>query len=196
MLTLCIDTAYKYLTCVLIQDNKIISSYSEECFKKQSEEVFIALKKVFEEGNINPKDIDSICISKGPGSYTGVRIAMSIAKTIGEVLPCDIYTISTLRLYAANKGNCLVLMDARNDRAYAAIYDKDKTVMEDCIVDVKQLDYHDRIVIGDTTLIGRKTDNFDNIAYAFLATKYLWKKVDNIAYLVPEYLKESEKYYL
>ena len=47
MKTLCIDTAYKYLTCTLIEDDKIISSYSEECFKKQSEEVFNVLNKLF-----------------------------------------------------------------------------------------------------------------------------------------------------
>ena len=92
MLTLCIDTAYKYLTCALIQDNHIIGSYCKECFKKQSEEVFLALDETFKQANVERKDIDSICISEGPGSYTGVRIAMTIAKTIGELLKIDVYT--------------------------------------------------------------------------------------------------------
>ena len=47
MLTLCIDTAYKYLTLVLMEDDKIIDSISFECFKRQSEEVFVYLDKLF-----------------------------------------------------------------------------------------------------------------------------------------------------
>lgn len=193
MLTLCIDTAYKYLTCALIKDDKIIASYCEECFKRQSEEVFLALDKIFKEANINKLDIDSICISKGPGSYTGTRIAMSIAKVISEVKHIDLYTISTLRLYASDKQNCMVLMNARADRAYVGVYDKDNQVLKDCVMFVSDIDPKDYEIIGDGSLLG-KDDNFPDISDSFLKTKYMWEKVDNIAYLVPEYLKESESY--
>lgn len=194
MLTLCIDTAYKYLSVCLIKDDKIIASSSEECFKRQSEEVFVALDRIFNEANINPKLIDSICISKGPGSYTGVRIAMTIAKVIGEVLNIDVYTISTLKLYAANKPNTMVIMNARADRAYVGIYDEGKTIMDDCILTIDQTNASKYNVVGDGSLVN-KEDNFINICEAFLNTKSNWQKVDNIAYLVPEYLKESESYY-
>lgn len=193
MLTLCIDTAYKYLTCALIKDDNIIASYCEECFKRQSEEVFLALDKIFKEANINKLDIDSICISKGPGSYTGTRIAMSIAKVISEVKHIDLYTISTLRLYASDKQNCMVLMNARADRAYVGVYDKDNQVLKDCVMFVSDIDPKDYKIIGDGSLLG-KDDNFPDINDSFLKTKYMWEKVDNIAYLVPEYLKESESY--
>ena len=195
MLTLCIDTAYKYLTCVLIKDDEIISSYSKQCFKRQSEEVFLALKEVFEKANIEKRAIDSICISKGPGSYTGLRIAMSIAKTIGEILPLDVYTISTLRLYAANKEKCMVLMDARSNRAYVGIYDKDKIIQKDSVLNIEDINPDGYELIGDASIFNQE-DDFGDIPNAFLQTKHLWKKVDNIAYLKPEYLKESEKYYL
>lgn len=194
MLTLCIDTAYKYLTCVLIEDDKIIASYSEECFKKQSEEVFVALKTIFKQANKDKKDIDSICISEGPGSYTGVRIAMTIAKTIGEILPCTVYTISTLRLYAALRENTLVVMDARANRAYCGIYNCEEIVMDDTVLPISEIKVRNYNVIGDGALLG-KENNFGNIPEAFLKTRILWKKVDNIAYLTPKYLKESESYY-
>ena len=194
MLTLCIDTAYKYLTCVLIKDDQILSSYSKECFKKQSEEVFLALNEVFEKAAVDRRSIDSICISEGPGSYTGVRIAMTIAKVMGEMLPCDVYTISTLRLYAANRNNVMVVMDARADRVYCGIYDGDKIIKEDAAVAIKELDVGDYLVVGDGSLVG-KDNNYGDIPQAFLKTKKLWKKADQIAYLVPKYLKESESYY-
>lgn len=194
MLTLCIDTAYKYLSVCLIKDNDILASYSSECFKRQSEEVFVALDKLFVEANMDKRDIDSICISKGPGSYTGVRIAMTIAKVIGEVKDIDVYTISTLRLYASNSPNTMVIMNARADRAYVGVYDQNKCIMDDCILTINDIDIKDYDVVGDGSLVN-KEDKFLNICEAFLKTKSSWEKVDNIAYLVPAYLKESESYY-
>lgn len=193
MLTLCIDTAYKYLTCALIKDNKIISSYSDMCFKRQSEEVFVILEKIFKEANINKKDIDSICISKGPGSYTGTRIAMTIAKVIGETLNIDVYTISTLRLYASGKSNQLVLMDARANRAYIGMFNENNIVLNDCIKELSEINSEGYEIVGDASLLG-KEDVYPDIANAFLMTKSVWEKADNISYLAPEYLKESENY--
>ena len=194
MLTLCIDTAYKYLTCVLIENDRIISSYFEECFKHQSEEVFVALDRIFKEAGKSRDDIDSICISEGPGSYTGVRIAMTIAKTIGEVKPCDVYTISTLRLYAACRENIMVLMDARAGRAYYGIYNGDEVIAEDDAKPLNEIDSVGYTIVGDGKLIDLN-DDFGNIPEAFLKTRHLWKKASNIAYLTPKYLKESESYY-
>ena len=194
MLTLCIDTAYKYLTCALIKDDELIAGFSKECFKKQSEEVFVALGEIFRQAGIDKKDIDSICISRGPGSYTGVRIAMTIAKVMAEIIPCDLYTISTMRLYAANREKCMVIMDARANRVYCGIYDKDQIIMEDRAIALNEIDPEGYEVIGDGSLVGRN-DDYGDILDAFVKTKHLWNKVDNIAHLTPDYLKESESYY-
>ena len=193
MLTLCIDTAYKYLTCALIKDSQILASKSLQCFKKQSEELFNMLKDVYKQANILPKDIDSICISEGPGSYTGVRIAMTLAKVIGEELNIDVYTISTLRLYAANNPNTMVIMNARANRAYVGIYDKNNILLDDCIKEINEINIDGYNLIGDVSLFNGE-DNFGDIANAFLKTKDVWHKVEKLAYLVPKYLKENESY--
>lgn len=194
MLTLCIDTAYKYLCCALIDDDEILASVSVPCFKKQSEEMFITLKDIFDKAGIERDAIDSICISEGPGSYTGTRIAMTLAKTIGEVLPCDIYTISTLKLYAAGNPKTMVIMNARADRAYVGVYDCNQTIIDDHVENINEINTMSYNVVGDGSLVGG-VDNYPDIAKAFLYTKQAWNKVDNIAYLVPKYLKESESYY-
>ena len=188
------DTAYKYLTCALIRDGQILSSVSRECFKKQSEEVFSALDEIFREADIDKKSLDAICISDGPGSYTGVRIAMTIAKVIAELLPCDVYTISTLRLYAANRPNCMVVMDARASRVYCGIYDKGDIIQEDAALEIRDVDIKDYTLIGDGSLFGKEND-YGDIPDAFLQTRYLWEKVTHIGLLTPKYLKESESYY-
>ena len=193
MLTLCMDTAFKYLSLALIEDGKIIAAIDEECNKRQSELIFVRLGELFEKANKKPLDIDSVCISEGPGSYTGVRIAMSIAKTICEVAQLNLYTISTLKLYAANKANTLVLMDARAKRVYMGAYDLGKTLIEDCAIEIAKVDLADYNLVGDLSLFG-KEDVMPTISECFLATKDSWVKQDNIAYLVPKYLKESDNY--
>lgn len=193
MLTLCIDTAYKYLSCALIKDDEILASISIPCFKKQSEELFSIMKQVFDEAKIERKDIDSICVSEGPGSYTGTRIAMTVAKVMGETLPLDVYTVSTLMLYAAGQPKTMVIMNARANRAYVGVYDENQIVVEDHVEEVSLINPMSYNVVGDGLLINR-ADNYPDIGEAFLHTKEAWEKVDKIAYLVPKYLKESESY--
>lgn len=194
MLTLCIDTAYKYLTVALIDEKKIVESISFECFKRQSEEVFVCLEDLFKKANVKKSDIDAICISKGPGSYTGVRIAMTIAKVICEIKKIKLYTISTLRLYAGNKPNCMVIMDARANRAYVGVYDQDKCILSDCILENSVIDKKEYDVVLDGSLIGLENNNPD-IPKCFFDTKNLWEEVKDVNFLSPEYLKESNAYY-
>lgn len=193
MLTLCLDTAYKYLTCALIEDDKIVSSYSEECFKRQSEEIFVILEDMLQKTNKRLLDIDSICITSGPGSYTGVRIAMTIAKVLASLADLKLYTISTLRLYANMQANTLVLLDARANRAYVGIYDKVSIIMDDTVLEIDKIDATEHNVVGDGHLIALE-DKMPDISEAFLNTKAIWQEVKDIEHLVPVYLKESESY--
>lgn len=193
MKTLCLDTAYKNLTIVIIEDDKIIASYVKECFKKQSEEVFVILNKLFADYSLNPLDIDAICISKGPGSYTGVRIAMTIAKVLATIKDIDLYTISTLQLYASDIENALVLMDARAKRAYVGYYDKGIALKEDMVIEIDKIENVGFNLILDAHLLNKEALAID-YAECFLKTKDMWKKEDDIAHLVPFYLKASEAY--
>lgn len=194
MLTLCIDTAYKYLTVCLIKDNELVGQVSYECFKKQSEEVFVALDKLFKDTGINKSDVDSMCITKGPGSYTGVRIAMTIAKVYSKIRSLDLYTISTLRLYAGKNSNVMVIMDARANRAYVGVYDKENIISEDHIEELDKIDSKDYSVVLDGSLINKENISPD-IPKCFIDTKKYWDKVDSIDFLTPTYLKESDAYY-
>ena len=191
MLTLCMDTAYKYLSLSLIEDGKIIAAIDEECFKKQSEMVFVKLDELFCMAKRDRLAIDSVCITSGPGSYTGVRIAMTIAKTIAEVAKLKLFTISTLRLYSNGEKNTMVIMDARASRAYVGIYDNGNTVMKDQVMNLNDINPENYNVVGDGSLIG-KDDKMYTISGAFLKTMNFWEEVKEIDFLVPEYLKESD----
>ncbi|HCY07119.1 MAG TPA: tRNA (adenosine(37)-N6)-threonylcarbamoyltransferase complex dimerization subunit type 1 TsaB [Erysipelotrichaceae bacterium] len=195
MLTLCMDTSHKYLSICLIKNDEIIASYSEECFKKQSEMIFVILDKLCKENDINPLDIKKVVVSKGPGSYTGVRIAMSVAKVMATLNGVSLYTIDTLKLYSDNLENCAVIMDARSNRAYFGIYNKGETVLQPGVFnidDVKNM-ILDNEIVGDLFLLD-KEDKYPNIPNSFLKLKSYWEKVDNIHLLTPVYLKDAAAY--
>lgn len=194
MLTLCIDTAYKYLSLALIRDDQLLYGIDEECFKHQSEMVFVKMQELFENAGIRPNDIDSICISDGPGSYTGVRIAMTIGKVIAAVNKIDLYTISTLQLYANGEKDTMVILDARAKRAYVGLYDGIDQVMKDQVCELDKIDLGDHNLYGDLYLFDKET-RMPLISHAFLNVRPSWHKVENIDFLTPRYLKDNEAYH-
>lgn len=194
MYSLFVDTAYKYLTIVIEKDNKVLASFSEECFKRQSEMLFTILDKLLKDNNIKREDIDSVYISDGPGSYTGVRISMTLAKVICEIKKIKLFRISTLKLYAANNSNTMVIMDARANRAYVGVYDEGKCILKDCVLPLNEINTKEYNVVLDGTLVNKDNREVD-IVKAFMACKDDFEEVKDINHLVPRYLKESDSYY-
>ena len=120
MIRLCMDSAYKQLVLGLYKDKELLAGISLEAFKKQSETIFVELNRLLKETNLDYKDIDRVIITKGPGSYTGIRIAMTIAKVLCSQMHKELYTISTMQLYAGIEKQANVILDARSQRAYVA----------------------------------------------------------------------------
>lgn len=194
MLNLFIDTSYKYLTVIIEKDNNVLASYSEECFKRQSEELFVVLDNLFTKNNINREDIEALYLTTGPGSYTGVRIGMTLAKVLCQIKGIKLYTISTLKLYAGNKENTMVLMDARANRAYVGIYDKGKCIQEDRAIPIKDIEEKKYNIVLDGYLLN-KDNIIPNFIECYLNCKNDFEEVKDINHLTPKYLKESDAYY-
>lgn len=192
MITLCMDTSHTWLVIGLIQDDKVIGKIQEKCWKKQSEELFPQLIALCDSLHLQSEDIDQIVISRGPGSYTGVRIAMTVAKVFCAMADKPIYTISTLLLYAGKK-NCRVVTDARGKRVYTCKYEDGKALEEERAISIDELEINDEEVVGDASLVG-KEDNWPDIVESFLELKDEWHKEENVHLVVPEYLKSSASY--
>ena len=124
MKTLCMDTANKYLVVALYEDGKLVCGEAKESWKKQSEMLIPVLIQCMEKAGWKSDDLDEVVITDGPGSYTGVRIAMTAAKVLCTQKQIPLYTISSLQLYAGISEQAMVLMDARSHRAYVALLDK------------------------------------------------------------------------
>ena len=192
MITLCMDTSHTWLVIGLIKDDQVIGKVQEKCWKKQSEELFPRLTALMNDCHLQPEDIDQIVISKGPGSYTGVRIAMTVAKVFCAVADKPIYTVSTLLLYAGKK-NCRVVTDARGKRVYTCLFFDGKALEEERAVEIENLEIGDVNIVGDGALVGRQ-DEWPDIVDNFLELKDEWEKHDNVHLVVPEYLKSSASY--
>lgn len=196
MITLAMDSAYKMLTVGLYQDGNLLAGFSEPEFKKQSEMIFPVIEDLLKKTGLDYKDLDEVVITRGPGSYTGIRIAMTIAKVLCTSLHIPLYTISTMELYAGLEPGANVILDARGKRAYTAHVENGKTDWMG-IVEVENLpawlDEHPGKLIGDAFLLEQEEVPVDFLAN-FASLRPIAREVENVHALVPDYLKESDAY--
>ena len=195
MIRLCMDTSHKKLVLVLVKNDQILSFVEEDCFKKQSEVITQKLDEMLKKHEIQPLEINEICVTKGPGSYTGVRIAMTIAKVMGAMAQIPVYTLSSLQLASGGHKNCLVLLDARSKRAYYGLVNEGVLVEQgvDLIETILSKEFKADVYAGDAELIGKPEEPV-SLAESFLKLRSHWKLVENIHALAPEYLKSNDDY--
>lgn len=197
MISLCMDSAYKQLVLGLYKDKELLAGISLEAFKKQSETIFVELNRLLKETNLDYKDIDRVIITKGPGSYTGIRIAMTIAKVLCSQMHKELYTISTMQLYTGIEKQANVILDARSQRAYVA-HVEDGQIQGNIQIltldEVKEfIETNPGILLGDADLMGQDVQKVDFLKN-FIELEPYYEKVENIHALVPDYLKESDSY--
>lgn len=194
MISLCMDSAYKNLVLGLYKDKELIDGISKEAFKKQSETIFVELNALLERNDLDYKDIDQVIITDGPGSYTGIRIAMTIAKVLCTQMHKELACISTMQLYAGmNTGN--VILDARSKRAYVAHVENGEVLGKTEILTLDEipsfLEAHPGTLYGDGYLVDQEAELSDFLKN-FISVPN--RKIENIHALVPQYLKESDAY--
>lgn len=193
MISLFLDTSTKYLCIGIAKNHKVIYKFQQEAIKKQSELTIPFLSKALEEVNISLNDIDEVNVTIGPGSFTGIRIGMCIAKVLASMKNIPLKAISSLNAYAS-LGKKIVILDAKAKRVYLGIYNNNEKVIDECVVEIETLkemlnDYPDYDVVLDSFLIGQESENVDvieNMNRISLTTKV----VENVDSLVPIYLKD------
>lgn len=126
MIWLGIDTANKPLSVAIVKDGQILAEENTSTAINHSLGAMPAIEEIFKKVDMTPSDIDAIAVSEGPGSYTGVRIGVTIAKTLAWTLNKPLVGISSLKAIAANvlffDGLICPLIDARRGNVYAGAY--------------------------------------------------------------------------
>ena len=155
MVTILLDSSNTNLSVGIAKDNILLDYISYEAWQRQSEYMIVELNKLLEKYNIKKEDITDVIVAKGPGSYTGVRIAITIAKTIAVALDAKLYAVSSLRVQKDGTVPSICLINARSNRSYVGVYQNQEVLLNDCIMKndevIKYIENHpDYSVCGDT----------------------------------------------
>lgn len=127
MIYLYIDTSSEYLYSALSKDNEVLSFKKSKLEHDLSAYALDEISKMFEDAKLSPDDVDKIIVINGPGSFTGIRIGLTIAKVYAWAKEIPITTASSLLAMAISSDNNKIhvpMLDARRDFVYAAIYDE------------------------------------------------------------------------
>lgn len=194
MFTILLDSSNTSLTVGLAKDNKMLESISYEAWQSQSEHMIPELNKLLDKYGATREEIKEVVVAIGPGSYTGVRIAITIAKTIAAVIDCKVYTISSLRCQKDRKNPSICLINARSGRSYMGVFEDDKILMEDCIMtNDKVIEYINAhpgyVVCGNTQYLGVEGKQPD-IARELLTIKEMVQPVADPLAIKPVYMKD------
>lgn len=194
MYTVLLDSSNASLTVGLAKDDILLESVSYEAWQSQSEYMIPELDKLLDKYHVHHSEIKDVVVAIGPGSYTGVRIALTIAKTMGAVLDSKIYTVSSLRCQKDRKNPSICLINARSGRSYFGVYEDEKIIVEDSILtNDKVLEYikehPDYTVCGETKYLGIEGVKPD-IARELLALKKCTNPVSDPLAIKPVYMKD------
>ena len=143
MLILAIDTTALTATAAITDDNKLIGLYTLNTTHTHSETMLPMIENLLHNAKISINDIDKFACSAGPGSFTGVRIGISVIKglTFGTDKPC--VGVSTLEALAYNMsgfdGIICPVMDARRSQVYNAVFRNGERLCEDRLITVDEL---------------------------------------------------------
>ena len=198
MYQLLLDSSNKYLTVALAKDNKLVDVIFYEAWQRQSEMMVVEIDNILKRNKVSRADLDAVVTGIGPGSYTGVRIAISIAKTIAYALKIKLYAVSSLSLLKIKDEPTITIFNARSGRCYFAVYQGEKVLEADKVLTNeevnKYIDEHPSYLLsGDLDILGRESAEFDiasNLVKVLGDEKYL---VDPFK-VTPIYLKDLLKW--
>lgn len=195
MYSLLLDSSNTNLSVGICKNNQIIYQNSFSCWQRQSELMIPEIEKGLKEVSLSLLDFEEIVCAKGPGSYTGVRIALTIAKIISQMSGAKLILVSSLMAMANANKKFIALMNARSARSYIGIYDQGKVILEDTIKtneEVKELikEFSSFEVIGEGSYLGIET-TLPNEVEGLLSWKELINPEEDVLKVKPVYLKDN-----
>lgn len=192
-----IDTSSANVVVAIVKDTNIVSCFNKKVDLDLSVNILPIISKIFDESKMVPNDIDTIFVVNGPGSFTGIRIGVTIAKTYAWSLKKKIIPISSLEFIATTRVNeeyIIPLIDARRGYVYAGIYDSKLNIKNnDEYISLEELT---KKAPKNSIYVSYDDVNIDhikpNVDIVRLIQKHINDKDINAHILNPNYLKMTE----
>lgn len=191
---LILDTSSKQLAIGIYKDDELLYKNQYYAWLRQSEMAIPEIEKAINELKIDLREVTRIVASIGPGSYTGVRIALTIAKVMALTLNIPLFTVSSLQALAGKKDKVISIMDARSKRVYIGVYDKGVEVIKDTIFTLEELkkyqeEHQDYQLIGELNALGEEDSVISLIENMHELAKDK-QPVNSVHEVKPVYLKD------
>jgi tRNA threonylcarbamoyladenosine biosynthesis protein TsaB len=177
------------------------------------ERLALFIQQVLTEATVQSSDLSAISISAGPGSYTGLRIGVSMAKGMCFALSIPLISINTLqsfekcaRMQYVGLNAICVMIDARRMEVFSALFDTEgtflKTTSAEILDEVSYKEFEPFTCVGDGSIKmkefwkDRSIQFLDNCLLSAMGqvelaySKYLNQDFENVAYFEPNYVKE------
>jgi tRNA threonylcarbamoyl adenosine modification protein YeaZ len=127
MKILAIDTSNHPMSVAVVEDDQLLATETLNMVRNHSIYLMPAIDKLFKLAKWEPEDVDRIVVAQGPGSYTGIRIAVSTAKVLADTMNKELVGISSLEVLARNivpttKELIVPFFDARRGNVFAGAY--------------------------------------------------------------------------
>ena len=207
MKVLAFDTSSKALSLAILEDKQLLAETTINIKKNHSITLMPAIDFLMASLDLTPKDLDRIVVAEGPGSYTGLRIAVATAKTLAHTLNIELVGMSSLLALVPRQQEGLIvpLMDARRNNVYAGFYENAKSVFPEAhlsfaevlekVTDAEQVTF-----VGEVgAFVEQIQEQLPQASYQETlpnaANLALWawdKKADSLHDFVPNYLKRVE----
>lgn len=194
MITILLDSSNRDLTVGIAKNGILVDKTSYEAWQRQSELMVPELDKLLKKHHFSKDDITDIVVAIGPGSYTGVRIALTIAKVTALALNTPLYAVSSLHIMKIKNKPTIALINARSGRSYIGVFENEKIILKDQIM--KNEDVMDYIkkhpeyeISGETEYLEISAKKAD-ILQEMLFLKSFLTPCENFLAIKPVYLKD------
>ena len=207
MKVLAFDTSSKALSLAILEDKQLLAETTINIKKNHSITLMPAIDFLMANLDLTPKDLDRIVVAKGPGSYTGLRIAVATAKTLAHTLNIELVGMSSLLALVPSQQEGLVvpLMDARRNNVYAGFYENAQSVLPEAhlsfaevleqVKDAEQVTFVGEVGVFAEQIQERlpQANYQETLPNAANLALWAWdKEVDPLHDFVPNYLKRVE----
>lgn len=200
MISLFIDTSTKYITLSIIKDNELCYFFHEKVFEDLSVRILPLIVEALDKCSLTVGDINRIYVTTGPGSFTGIRIGLTIMKVLAWSLKIDIIPISSLELIASTPTETdyvIPYIDARRGNCFISIYDNNLNVIvsdrftefKAFIENIPKYKTFKLVTYDEVDFPNKCTPNINIIN---VINKHKNDKPVNPHTLIPNYLKSTE----